>query len=254
MKETLEAPIIQIENVSFSYDGEPVLSNVNLTVQNRDFASIVGPNGGGKTTLLKIILGMEKPDSGRVKVFGQAPEKNRYRIGYVPQNADFDPKFPITVSEVVLTGRLNHKRWYGRYTGEDKQIVRKSLSEVGLPGLENRPFSRLSGGQTQRVLIARALASKPEVLLLDEPTANLDPQAERELYELLSTLNQRLTILLVSHDLNFVSSFVKSVICVNRKVAVHPTGDVPESIGKDIFGKDMRIILHDHLCECGDGE
>ncbi|HPQ68310.1 MAG TPA: ABC transporter ATP-binding protein [bacterium] len=240
-----QTPAVIITDLHFAYNGETVLRDVNLTIEVRDFVTIVGPNGGGKTTLLKLILGLLKPQHGAVSVMGRTPDRTRARIGYMPQHADFDQQFPITVQEVVLTGRLHEHRWFGRYNRRDREAVQKALAEVDLQDFLTRPFSALSGGQRKRVLIARALVTNPDLLILDEPTANLDPSAEQDLYRLLHRLNKNLTILMVSHDLNFVSSFVNRVVCVNRKVVVHPTGDVPAEMGAEFYGREMRVILHD---------
>lgn len=246
-----QPPAVFISDLTFSYDGAPLFEQVDLTVAQKDFACIVGPNGGGKTTLLKLMLGLVSPKEGVVHVLGQPPERSRRRIGYMPQATKIDNQFPITVQEVVLTGRLGKGRWFGRYTEKDINASGIALTEVGLEDLGKRSFSSLSGGQKQRVLIARALVSDPELLLLDEPTANLDPKSESDFNRLLRRLNERLTIILVSHDIGFVSSFVRTVICVNRNVAVHPTGEIPAMVASEIFGEGKRIVLHDQSCECG---
>jgi zinc transport system ATP-binding protein len=238
-------PVIEIENVDFSYDGAAVLQDVTLQVAERDFACLVGPNGGGKTTLLRLVLGLLKPTAGRVRVFGAAPEAARPRIGYMPQHAAVDPRFPVSVADVVLMGRVGRAETVGPYRRRHREAAGKALREVGLYDLHDRAFGSLSGGQRQRTLIARALAAEPELLLLDEPTANLDAQAESGLYELLNRLNERLTIVMVSHDLGFVSSFVKSVICVKRCVVVHPTSAVTGEIIQKIYGGDVCMIRHD---------
>jgi len=240
-----EKPLIEIEGVWFSYDGEVVLEDVNLTIGERDFVSVVGPNGGGKTTLLRLILGLLKPDRGRIRVFGLPPVEARGRIGYMPQYARFDPRFPVTVLDVVLMGRHSAGRIFGRFTRRDREIAREVLDQVGLADLADRPFSALSGGQRQRVLIARALACRPDLLLLDEPTANLDVVVEGQLYDLLSEISRHLTVILVSHELGFVSRFVKRVVCVAREVVVHPTSEITAEILNDLFGADMRMVRHD---------
>jgi len=238
-------PAVTISDLHFAYNGETVLHDVDLNIDVRDFVTIVGPNGGGKTTLLKLILGLLKPQRGAVAVMGRTPDRARARIGYMPQHTDFDQHFPITVQDVVLIGRLHEHRWFGRYNRRDRDAVVKALADVDLEDVLMRPFSTLSGGQRKRVLIARALATNPDLLILDEPTANLDPSAEKDLYRLLHRLNEHLTILMVSHDLNFVSSFVNRVVCVNRKVVVHPTGDVPAEMDAEFYRREMRVILHD---------
>lgn len=240
-------PAIALENVSFSYARHPILDDVTLTVPKGDFAMVVGPNGGGKTTLMKLILGLLTPATGRVSLFGKQPEAMWDQVGYMPQYTHVDMAFPVSVQDVVLMGRLtNSRRW--RYTKADKDAARHALDEVGLPDKIKAPFSSLSGGQRQRVLIARALCSTPSLLLMDEPTANVDPAAEASLFDLLSELNHRMTILVVSHDLGLVSKVVKSVICVNKKVLVHPTSDLDGTLISEIYGGDLRLVRHDHRC------
>ena len=176
-------PVIRIRNASFAYDGPPVLEKVDLSITGRDFVGIVGPNGGGKTTLVKLVLGLITPQEGEVEVLGQPPARVRKRIGYMPQYVNLDAKFPVSVFDVVLMGRLGRGMGIGPYSRLDKKAVSRVLEEVGLSELGNRPFSDISGGQRQRVLIARALACDPELLLLDEPTANLDRVIQDELYD-----------------------------------------------------------------------
>ncbi len=237
-------PILEFQDVSFEYENRLVLEEVNLSVGPREFASIVGPNGGGKTTLLKLALGLLAPRKGRVLLFGSPPEESRHRAGYTPQHALFDRAFPISVLEVVLTGRLKGKTW-GGYASEDLGAARKALEQVRLYDLERRPFRALSGGQQQRVLIARALCGDPELLLLDEPTANVDPDTGEQILHILEELNQTMGILLVSHDVGFVSSVVRSVICVNRQVNMHPTQELSGAHLRDLYGENYRVVRHD---------
>jgi zinc transport system ATP-binding protein len=242
-----ERPALELRDLSYSYDVTPVIEGANLTVGCGEFVTIVGPNGGGKTTLLKLVLGLLQPDSGTVRVFGCSPEESNPRMGYVPQHSDTDPSFPATVLDVVLMGRLGKTRLFGTYTRSDADVAMAALADVELTELSRRPFSKLSGGQRQRTLIARALASEPDVLLLDEPTANLDIAMEQELYEILLRLKKRLTLLLVSHDLAFVSGFTDTVACVNRTVAVHTTSEVTPELINALYGRDVRFVRHDHL-------
>lgn len=239
-----ELPAIVIKELSFSYDAYPVLEDVNLFIPAGDFVTIVGPNGGGKTTLLKLMLGLLRPSRGEVRVFETAPQEARPRIGYMPQHSDLDPQFPATVMDVALMGRLGHGKAFGRYSRKDKEIAGRILEQVGLYDLRKKAFSLISGGQRQRLLLARALACEPDLLLLDEPTANLDMVMEGDLYELLHDLNQRLTIVMVSHDLGFVSKVVKKVVCVKRKVLMHPTSEITGQIINDIYGSPMRMVRH----------
>ena len=243
----MKQPVIEFENVSFSYDSINVLEDVNLTVEERDFLSLVGPNGGGKTTILKLVLGLLKPVNGTVRVFGESPVKARSRIGYMPQYSSLDPLFPVTVMDVVLMGRLGNGKLLGTYKGTDKKAAAKALQELEVYEVRNRPFSALSGGQRQRVLIARALVSDPELLLLDEPTASVDAVVENELFDLLNQLNKRITIALVTHDLGFVSSYVNLVACVSRRVVVHPTSEITGEMINEIYGCDVRMVRHDTI-------
>lgn len=240
-------PVIELQEVDFSYNRIPVLQGVNLRINLQDSVCMVGPNGGGKTTLVKVMLGLLVPEKGRVKLFGRAPRESVLRAGYVPQYVHFDPQFPVTVMDVVLMGRLGF-RGSGGYRLEDRQRALAALEQMELADLADRHFSQLSGGQRQRVLIARALASTEELLILDEPTANIDAAAEANLFEMLCQLNQTMTILMVTHDLGFVSQFFRSVICVNRQVVVHPTSEISGEMIRDIYGGDIRMIRHDHRC------
>ena len=243
-------PAVCLKNVSFAYDdGRPILEHIELAIMESTFTAIVGPNGGGKTTLLRLILGQLVPSSGEIHIFGRSPREAREKIGYVPQQLRYDQLFPITVSEVVLMGTLTAKSALGfRYGEKAKEAARAALSEVGL-ALWNEPFHALSGGQRQRVLIARALVGRPELLLLDEPTANLDAAVSAEFYELLSVLNKDMTILLVSHDMEFVAQNVSSVVCVNHTVDLHPTSAM-EFVQKGHLKSSglWRRVRHDISC------
>jgi zinc transport system ATP-binding protein len=241
------APVIEIHGLSFSFDaGPPVLENVNLEVAEGDFASVIGPNGGGKTTLVKLIVGLLAPTTGRVRVFGQSPAKARPRIGYMPQHAMMDPRFPVRSTDVVLMGRLGIGRRFGNYSRADRAAAADALAKVGLADLGTQPFSDLSGGQRQRVLLARALVTDPELLLLDEPAAGLDQKVEQDFFELLQGLNRRLTIVLVTHDLGFVAGFVRTVICVHQHVDIHPTSELDGRTISEIYGGEVRMVRHDH--------
>jgi zinc transport system ATP-binding protein len=240
-------PVIELADLSFSYDGRNnILEDVTLSVEPLDFACVIGPNGGGKTTLLKLILGLLEPAAGRIEVLGLPPVKARPKIGYMPQFATFDPVFPVRVSDVVLMGRLGPHRAVGPFGRHDMEAVEGVLHSVGLAGFEKIPFSDLSGGQRQRVLLARALASDPTLLLLDEPASGLDQKVEQDFFQLLRHLNETKTLVLVSHDLGFVQSFVKSVICVHRRVDVHPTERLDGTTIHDLYGGEVRAVRHDH--------
>jgi zinc transport system ATP-binding protein len=242
---------IHIENLTFSYGPVTVLEKANVVLNEREFVSIVGPNGGGKTTLLKLILGLLEPKSGSISVFGQMPEKGRKWIGYLPQYTSLDSQFPVTALDVVLMGRLGKTRKLGFYTKNDREIAHAMLKRVGLNQLHHRPLNTLSGGQKQRVLIARALVSSPKLLLLDEPTSSLDEYVEQELYDLLLELNQELTIAVVSHDVAYVSRYVEKVICVNREVHTHPVSEIDENLIHNMYGEHVHAVRHDQ--EHGNG-
>lgn len=234
---------VRFESVRFAYDGLSVVEDATFTVGDGDFLSVIGPNGAGKTTLAKLLLGLLEPQHGRIRVFGRSPQAARSELGYVPQYAQFDPAFPVTVMDVALMGRLGPR--IGPYRREDRRSARAALAEVGLEDLESRPFAALSGGQRQRVLIARALAGNPRLLILDEPTANVDAAVESRLSTLLRTLNERMTIVLITHDLGFVSDAVQHVVCVNRWVRVHPTEEVTAEMISGLYGGNVRIVRHD---------
>ncbi|WDP91516.1 MAG: ABC transporter ATP-binding protein [Desulfobacter sp.] len=237
---------IRIKDLFFGYTRQPALENVNLSVSSKEFASIVGPNGGGKTTLLKLILGLIRPNNGIIEVLGGSPEKVRHHIGYMPQYAHLDMRFPATVKDVVLMGRLSGKKfWFGK---KDSAKAMQALEKVDMAGYRNSGFNALSGGQKQRVLIARALCTRPRILLLDEPTANVDHETGESLFSILSELNHEMTILLVSHDIGLVSKYVKHVICVNRQVVTHPTAALEGGLIKDIYNGEFKLVRHDRRC------
>lgn len=212
------AQVIDLKDLSFAYQDQLVLSDVTFQIEAGNFVGIIGPNGGGKTTLLKLLMGFLKPQKGSVKLFGQPPSMVQEAVGYVPQSVRFDREFPITVLELVLMGRLAHLPWYGQYSDTDRKAARDALAKVGLSSLEKRAFGTLSGGQAQRALIARALASNPRLLLLDEPTASADVHTQAEIYNLLDQLRGNLTILMVTHDLGVAIEHVDRVLCVQQKV------------------------------------
>ncbi|NLV91359.1 MAG: ABC transporter ATP-binding protein [Firmicutes bacterium] len=239
-----QQPVLEFDRVSFDYGAVPVLRDVSFSVEPRDFIGIIGPNGGGKTTLIKLALGLLTPAQGSIRVLGTRPDLARSRIGYVPQAMDFDRDFPISVLDLVLMGRLSRRSLIGRYRPEDKDAAWRALESVEVADLAHRPLSDLSGGQRQRVFIARALATEPEILMLDEPTASVDSQAERDIYELLRKLNRQMTIILVTHDLGFISSYVNKVACVNREVALHPTEDITGETILMTYNRSVNMIQH----------
>ncbi|MCE5302513.1 MAG: ABC transporter ATP-binding protein [Planctomycetaceae bacterium] len=235
-------PAISLSHVTFSYGGSPVLEDVTLSIAERAAVSVVGPNGGGKTTLVRLMLGLLTPQRGAVRVFGQSPVRARPRIGYMPQHMQHDPMFPVTVMDIVLMGRLAGRfGWPGR---ADRQAATDALAQVDMDAFSRQSYASLSGGQRQRVLIARALCGHPDLLLLDEPTSNVDSLVEGRLLDLLRRLNRRMTIVLVSHDLGFVSGLVREVVCVNRRVVVHPTSEMTGATIHDLYGGEVRMVHH----------
>jgi zinc transport system ATP-binding protein len=239
--------VIEIEDLRFSFDnGGPVLEDVSLAVAAQEFVTIIGPNGGGKTTLLKLMLGLLQPSAGRLRVLGTSPERARPRIGYMPQLATLDPRFPVRVLDVVLMGRLGPNRQVGAPSGEDRRAAMTALARVGMTDLARRTFSALSGGQRQRALLARALACDPELLLLDEPAAGLDQKMEQDFSALLGELTRSKTVVLVSHDLGFVSEIVDTVVCVRRTVSCHPMAALDGTMIKELYGGEVRLVRHDH--------
>jgi len=239
--------VIVFEGVDFERGRIGVLEGVNLEISEGERLAIVGPNGGGKTTLLRLMLGLERPTKGRVRVFGKRPEHSRRRMGYLPQWIRFDPLFPITIREVVGMGRLNgFSKGVGR--ARDAELIREALEAVEMGDRGNAQFSRLSGGERQRVLIARAIATEPDFLLLDEPTAMVDAVVESRLFENLRDLRGGIGLIMVSHDFGFVSQLVDSVVCVNRRVVHHPTSRISGEIIKDIYGSERVMVRHDQRC------
>ncbi|MDJ0844301.1 metal ABC transporter ATP-binding protein [Crocosphaera sp.] len=223
----MKTEIINLNHVWAKYNKDPILEDINLTIYEGDFVGLIGPNGGGKTTLFKLLLGLIKPYQGTVRILGNTVSKGRRYIGYVPQLLELDREFPVSVAEVVRMGRLGKRRLLQPYTAKDEMILNRTLEQVEMLELRDRPIAELSGGQRQRVYIARALASEPRILLLDEPTASVDPQRQSNIYELLKELNQFITVIMISHDIGAISTYVKTVGCLNHRLFFH--GDPPLS-------------------------
>lgn len=236
--------VIRLEDIWVKYGDITVLENINLRVEKNDFLGIIGPNGAGKTTLLKVILGLVKPIRGKVIVLGDLPKKSRRFIGYVPQVSQFDRDFPATVLDVVLMGRLGRKGLYKKYNEKDVEVARRSLELVDMLDFEDKLFGRLSIGQLQRVLLARALASDPKILLLDEPTASIDEPTKKELYEILKDLNKKVTVVLVSHDIGVISSYVDKIACLNRKLFYHGSKELTAKIIQETYQCPIELIAH----------
>ncbi len=237
--------VIDIRGLSFSFNGHPVLEEVNLSVPRGDFLVLIGPNGGGKTTLLKLILGLLTPRRGEIAVLGTSPRRAAHRVGYVPQNVHVNRSFPIAVLDVVRMGRLGAggRRWPsgGR---QEEDAVRRAMEELGVWALRRRRIGQLSGGQLQRVFIARALVSRPEILLLDEAMASIDAQGRAEFYDLLAALNRTMTILAVTHDTMMLSPRVKSVACVNRSLHHHEGGEITPELLETAYRCPVDLVAH----------
>lgn len=235
---------VDIQDLWFSYQEHWVLEEVNLTVKEHDFLAILGPNGSGKTTLLKLMLGILKPVRGRIELFGAEPQMVVDRIGYVPQDIHFNKGFPISVFDTALMGRLGHVKRAWRYSMQDRTRAQKALEKVGMWEHRRRLLATLSGGQRQRVFIARALAADPEILFMDEPTASVDREFQTELYEFLRELNKTVTIIVVSHDLSVLSSYIKSVACVNRKLFYHDAAEITAEMLDMAYHCPVELVAH----------
>lgn len=260
----MSTPLIEIKNLSAGYDSRTVLRNVNLTVYDRDFLGIIGPNGGGKTTLIKCILGLLKPTAGEILYSDKrfvASDKQRgttqrpalttnrsvLKMGYLPQYNSIDRKFPITVEEVILSGLSSQKSLISRFTATHREKARQVIARMGLEGLEKRAIGALSGGQLQRALLGRAIISDPALVVLDEPSTYIDKRFEARLYELLAEINHDCAIILVSHDIGTVLQQVKSIACVNETLDYHPDTGVSEEWLERNFNCPIELLGHGAL-------
>jgi zinc transport system ATP-binding protein len=245
---------LTFHGVSFGYgDGPDVVVDVDLEVGEHELIGLIGPNGGGKSTLLKLAAGLLKPRQGQVRVFGRPPPEARDEIGYVPQFALFPRDFPITVAQAVLLGRLGGGLGL-RWSAADRAAADRAIEETELGPLADRPLSALSGGELQRVLIARALAAEPRLLLLDEPTSNLDQRAEEDIFALLARLTHRMAVVLVSHDVGFVTGFVHRVACISRTLICHGTSELTGEVINELYGHPVRAVHHAHHHHSQPGE
>jgi zinc transport system ATP-binding protein len=237
---TTAAPLLALRDVGFAYDDEPVLEHVDLEVGRRDFLAIIGPNGGGKTTLLKVMLGLLTPRSGRVLRASSRPGA----LGYVPQFATFDRDFPLHVRDVVLMGRLRLRGALRRYTRADRAAADVAMERLGLAGLAHRHVGQLSGGQLQRTLIARALVGEPDALLLDEPLASVDAEYRGVLVDTLRELHATMPIVVVTHDLTPLAGVVRQIACMNRHLHYHPDGKLTPAMLEEVYGCPVELITH----------
>jgi len=242
-----EQAIISIKNMWAGYESDMVLEDVSFEMFPRDYVGLIGPNGGGKTTLIRVILGLLKPDQGSISVMGEDPKKGRSQIGYVSQFQVEDKHFPINVWDVVSMGRLQSNLFKNlRLTTEDKGAIEQALRETGMLDFRKQNMNELSGGQRQRVFISRALVTQPKLLLLDEPTSSVDSRSSNQLYDLLAELNDHLAILLISHDLTAISTYVKTVGCVNRRLVYHGTKEITAEMMETAYECPVDLIAHGH--------
>ena len=239
--------VIDFKDVSFNYDNSPTLVDINFSIEKNDFVAIVGPNGGGKSTLLKLILAQEIPSKGSIKVFGDKNYKSLEKLGYVPQFTTHQQDFPLRLIDMVLQSKLRNNSFFVRYSLKDKQRAAEILEMLKIGEYKDKFLSELSGGQRQRALIARALIDDPEILILDEPTASVDISVEQDIYDILKDLNKNMTILLVTHDVSFVSKYVNKVFCVNRYLHAHKLDELTNTDAQEVYNRSMKMIKH----QCG---
>jgi len=236
--------VVELSRVTAGYGGSIAIEDVSLAIERGEFIALVGPNGGGKSTLLKVVLGLLEPRSGVVRVFGSPPAVARRRLGYVPQAARFDRSFPISVRDLVAQARLDGSHLFARPSAADRAAVASAIEEMRIAPLARRPVAALSGGELQRALIARALAAEPEVLLLDEPTASVDARMGETISDLLVRLNERITLVVVSHDIGFVTAHAGRVACLNRKLVCHAPGALASEALARLYEGPVRIVDH----------
>ncbi len=240
----MKKEIISVNRVSVEFDGVTILKDHTFSIYEKDFVGIIGPNGGGKTTLLKVMLGLVKPKTGTVTIFGKDPSEAHGVMGYVPQTVSCDRDFPISVWDAVLMGRLSKRPLFARYHHEDHQVVENVLSMVEMLSFKKKRIGDLSGGERQRVFVARALASEPKVLLLDEPTASIDPQMKTGIYDLLGQLKKQMAIILVTHDIGVISSHVDKVACLNRRLFFHDSAEITKESLEAVYHCPVDLIAH----------
>ena len=239
-------PLVSVRDVSFSYGYDQVLKNISLDIYPKDYLAIIGPNGGGKTTLLKIILGLLKPDSGKINWSGFSDKRQsaQHHIGYVPQFAIFEREFPLSVREVVLMGRLSSSLWRQKLSSKDEDLASDVINNLGLHSLSNKPIGKLSGGQLQRVMIARALVSRPKILFLDEPIASIDRDSRFKLTSMLTELNKDIPIVVITHDITSFASDVEHIACVNQTLYYHGDAELASGCLEEAYGCPVELIAH----------
>jgi zinc transport system ATP-binding protein len=236
--------LVEVRDVTFGYGREVVLDHVSLTIEPRDFLAVIGPNGGGKTTLLKAILGLVHPWSGEVLFRLPSGSDPRGRLGYVPQFSTFDRDFPLRIDEMVLMGRLGRRSVLRPYSREDRAAAGRAIERLGLAGVARSHASEVSGGQLQRALIARALVSEPEILFLDEPTASIDAESRETLRELLEDLNRAIPIVVVTHDVTSLAPMVQRIACINRKLFYHGGPELSLEVMEEVYGCPVELVTH----------
>ena len=238
--------LLRLRDIHLAFGGPELLSGANLKLEKGERVCLVGRNGTGKSTLLKIIMGVLTPDKGTIEVLGKPPFQSVKEIGYMPQLTPFSRDFPISVEEVVLMGRLGKTSSIGFFNKADKRAAEKSMNDVEILDLRKRAIGSLSGGQLQRVLIARALTCEPKIMILDQPTANVDMKIEKDIFDLLKRLNENVTIIVVTHDIGFISQYIHRVACINRTLICHPTSELTGETIENMYGTHMHMVHHHH--------
>lgn len=238
--------VIDIDNVSFNYDAVTVLQDISLKIHEDEFIGIIGPNASGKSTLLKLILGLLKPSKGQITKYNQKCQHQHNHIGYVPQHVNFARDFPVTVEEVVLMGHVMSASRFFKYTKEEIASAKHAMQVLEIDDISKRQIGFLSGGQLQRVLIARALVCQPNILILDEPTSNVDMRIEEDIFALLKNYSEHMTIIVVSHDIAFISGYVDRVACLNRTLVCHDTESISGKMIEELYDAPVKMIHHHH--------
>lgn len=238
--------VIDINKVSFNYGMVSVLEDISLKIYEDEFIGIIGPNASGKSTLLKLILGLIKPNKGTITLSNQKCQHKKNHIGYVPQHVSFPRDFPVTVEEVVLMGHITSSSFFFKFNKIELESARKAMQILEIENIANRQIGSLSGGQLQRVLIARALVCQPNILILDEPTSNVDMRVEEDIFALLKNYSEHMTIIVVSHDIAFISGYVDRVACLNHTLVCHDTESISGKMIEELYDAPVKMIHHHH--------